>query len=80
MSFEEKFPSLESFGVEDPDWDGEYPQYIDVVIIEDIQEYCIDKQRVREAIKKCWDLQKNWGEKDLFKFLEDFEKELGLNG
>ena len=63
MKFEEMFPSLKGLHILFPDQ-------------ESLQEHCLDKQKVKEAIKKC----KNWKPVNLLpiEILWKLERELGL--
>mgnify|MGYP001615560634 CR=1 FL=1 len=72
-SFEELFPSLIGFRLNvimriDVDYD--------IYSSKDIQRYCIDKQKVRDAKENLHNALAG-GAKDTHAF-EDFEKELGL--
>ena len=36
------------------------------------------EQKIKAAMDKAYEPQKNWGEHDLWKYIRDLEKELGL--
>ena len=76
MSFDEEFPSLKEkvniMGYKNLTGEKEEPYLID---IKDIQEFCLDKQRLREAIDKRLAL----GEPEILVIaMEALQKELGL--
>lgn len=57
MTFEEKFPRLKGFIQ-----DVEVPNYTyKMVDIDDIQEHCLDKQKVREAIESYFFFEPSTG-------------------
>lgn len=47
MKFEEEFPSLDIHEEK-----GKDRYYFNVAFIDDVQKHCLDKQRVRDAIKR----------------------------
>ena len=61
MTFEKEFPSLKGKA---PEYEFyKHGNYVNeqAVLIKDIQKYCLDKQKVREAFKNCatvWDYEK----------------------
>ena len=70
MTFEEEFPSLKESRTDSnwfiyPEGDG------DLIMIEGIKKHCLDKQRVKEAIKRC-------KHPDFAFNLRKFKAELGL--
>lgn len=90
-TFEEQFPSLFKLQVTiefselekaREEYDTAVKKILNKVMQQvsyDVAKCCLDKQRVKEAINNCLKLQEYRGEKDLFKFIEDFEQELKLH-
>lgn len=75
MTFEEDFPSLKVAEIKG--LINAEVGILDVYWKQDIRKYCLDKQRVRDAIKKC-----NQESKDAFQSMIPMMliKELGLGG
>ena len=78
QTFEEQFPDLKGMYVPIPIGDGIQPpeEYDMAIRLELIGKHCLDKQKVRDAIKN----PKNFMESDIGRIpdLEAIEKELGL--
>jgi hypothetical protein len=64
MKFEEQFPSLKEHNLK-------FDNFLVEIYSLKLQKYCLDKQKVRDAIEKCrgWEDDRN---------LDDLKKELGL--
>ena len=71
MNFKEDFPSLKG--------KLHHGEYVNVLFLDDVRKYCIDKQRVKEAIDrlKIW-IDNHEGYRPYNKAYDIFEKELGL--
>lgn len=95
MNFKEEFPSLKDKCLSDVDYEpptecDEYFTSKDFVKVKDVKKYCLDKQRVREAIPNIIKLFADgdeeygvWGyDTQLFDTMEEaikaVENELGL--
>lgn len=71
MSFGEDFPSLKEWSMEDKEafaW----------IRVDKMKEHCLDKQRVKEAIKKVYKTRENTCCAEWMDFPNELEKELGL--
>jgi len=77
MSFEEDFPSLADKKF-DCFYDESSRKDKDMVFTEHIQEYCFDKQKVKEAMNKHIKDYDAIGQDYAYDFMEEVLKELGL--
>ena len=73
MTFEEDFPSLKKCRTDY----GHSGVSFRAVIIEDVQEHCIYKQKIRNAIERL--LNGINGPPDIYVPIDEFYKELGLD-
>ena len=75
MKFKEQFPSLSIYNM--GELEGCYDDYCDP---KQVQEHCLDKQKVREAIDECWRVlvDNECCVNALIKVKKDLKKELGL--
>jgi len=73
MKFEEQFPSLTLENVRTWQDDGTY----ELLCLKDIQKYCLDKQKVKDAIKNL--LIEYQEDEHMSSWNDYLLKELGLN-
>jgi len=79
MKFEKEFPNLPIFGFEKCGCCGnETEKGREFIPKENVKKYCIDKQRVRNAIEKVYKSRKYTSNAGWMDFANKLEKELGL--
>jgi len=80
MSFEEEFPSLKVWWVDKCDRCGTakelHHEPVPVLNLEDVQEHCLDKQKVKEEIDKM--VEGDYTHSMWVEFAKQLKKRLGL--